>query len=203
MPVEFWFDLASTYSYVAAMRIEKAARDAGAPVEWHPFLLGPIFSEQLGIKDSPFNVHPIRGRYMWRDLERLCELHRLPWSKPSVFPRSSVLAARVACVGAGESWGPELIRAVFRANFAEDREIAEPSVLGEILTSLGQDATAVLARASSPSVKDLLREATAQAARLGMFGAPNFVVNGELFFGQDRMDDALAWYRRAAPERQG
>lgn len=188
---EFWFDFASTYSYVAAMRVEAVAGRVGARVLWRPFLLGPIFTEQLGIKDSPFNVNPVRGRYMWRDLERLCAKHGLPWRKPTVFPRNSVLAARVALVGAGEPWGPAFVRAVFSANFARDEDISARAVLEEALTQAGADAASVLARAESPENKLRLREQTTRASQLGIFGAPDFIVKGELFFGQDRLEDAL------------
>jgi 2-hydroxychromene-2-carboxylate isomerase len=191
--LQFWFDYASTYSYVAAMRVEDAARAAGVEVLWRPFLLGPIFTEQLGIKDSPFNVFPVRGGYMWRDLERLCEKYRLPWRRPSAFPRGSLLAARLGCAAGDAPWAPAFHRAVFRANFAEDRDIAEPAVLRELLAASGQDADALLARAASPETKQALRDRGAEAARLGIFGAPDLVVGGELFFGQDRLEDALAW----------
>ncbi len=201
--IQFWFDFASTYSYVAAMRIEEEAARGAVSLEWRPFLLGPIFTEQLGIKDSPFNVFPVRGRYMWRDLERLCEKYRLPWKRPSVFPRNGLLAARVGCLAGEQPWLPEFVRAVFRANFAEDREIADAGVIGGILAALGQDAAALLERASSQPVKDLLRARTAEASRLGIFGAPDFVVGGELFFGQDRMDDAVAWAARGRPTAPG
>jgi 2-hydroxychromene-2-carboxylate isomerase len=186
-PMQFWFDPASTYSYVAAMRIAEECARAGVPLEWKPFLLGPIFTAQQGIKDSPFNVNPIRGRYMWRDLERLCAKHGLGWQRPTVFPRNSVLAARVCC---GTPKG-EVVRAVFRANFAEDRDIADALVLAKIV---GPEA---VGRALSPGVKAQLRANTEEATQLGIFGAPDFVVRGELFFGQDRMDDAIAWARRA------
>lgn len=192
--MEFWFDFASTYSYVAALRVEAACAEAGVSLEHKPFLLGPIFQEQLAIKDSPFNVWPARGAYMWRDLERLCEKHQLPWRKPSVFPRNSVLAARVACC-AGDAIGP-LTRAVFRANFAEDRDISDPAVIGALVESIGGDGKQALQLAQSPEVKAQLRANTSQAQRLGIFGAPDFVVGGELFFGQDRLDDALAWATR-------
>ncbi len=195
-PLEFWFDYASTYSYVAAMRIEDAARSAGVRVAWRPFLLGPIFSEQLGIKDSPFNVFPVRGRYMWRDLERLCQKYGLPWRRPSAFPRASLLAARVGCVAGDAPWAPAFHRSVFRANFAEDRDVAAAAVLRELLVALGQDADALLDRAVTPEAKQALRDRGAEAARLGIFGAPDFVVDGELFFGQDRLEDALAWCGR-------
>ncbi len=149
-PLQFWFDLASTYSYVAALRIERACASTSVPLVWKPFLLGPIFSQQLGISDSPFNANPVRGRYMWRDLERLCAKYGLSWRRPSVFPRNSVLAARVACAGATEGWEPQFVRAAFCANFAE-------------------------------------------AMQIGIFGAPSYVVSGELFFGQDRLEDAVGW----------
>jgi 2-hydroxychromene-2-carboxylate isomerase len=195
-PLEFWFDFASTYSYVASERIDALAARAGLEVAWRPFLLGPIFGEQQGIRDSPFNVYPVRGRYMWRDLERLCEKYGLPWRKPSAFPRNGMMAARVGCVAAGAPWAPAFFHAVLRANFAEDRDISDPAVVGALLAGAGVDAPALVAQASSPEAKQALRDRTAEAARLGMFGAPSFVVGGELFFGQDRLEDAIAWAAR-------
>lgn len=189
--IEFWFEFASTYSYVAALRIEAEAAQVGARVLWRPFLLGPIFAQQLGIADSPFNVHPVRGRYMWRDMERLCAKYKLPFRKPSVFPRNSTLAARVALVGMKEPWEPDFVRAVYTANFAHDQDIASRAVLEELLGKVGADAKAVLAQAESEENKPRLREQTNQAVRHGIFGAPNFIVNGELYFGQDRLTDAL------------
>jgi len=185
--LQFWFEPASTYSYVAAMRIEEECARAGVPLEWKPFLLGPIFTAQQGIKDSPFNVNPIRGRYMWRDLERLCAKYGLPWRKPSVFPRNTVLAARVCCAAPTG----EVVRAVYRANFADDLDIADPVVLAKIV---GPEP---VGRAMAPPVKAQLRANTEEAVRLGFFGAPNFLVGGELFFGQDRLDDAIAWAKTA------
>ena len=192
--LQFWFEFASTYSYVAALRVERECARAGVELAYTPFLLGPIFSELLGIKDSPFNVQPVRGRYMWRDLERLCEKHQLPWRKPSVFPRNSVLAARVACC-AGAAIGP-LTRAIFRANFADDRDISDPDVLRPLIDSVGCEGARILEQAQSAEAKAQLRANTAEAQRLGIFGAPDFVVNGELFFGQDRLEDAIAWARK-------
>lgn len=194
--IAFWFDFASIYSYIAALRIERLAADAGLSVEWRPFLLGPLFTEQQGFKDSPFNVYPIRGRYAWRDLERLAAKYRLPWRKPSVFPRNSILSSRVALLGAREPWGGAFVRAVYKANFAHDRDISDPAVLSELLQGLGQDAAARIAQAQEAGTKQALRDQTAEASRLGFFGAPNFVVNGELFFGQDRLEDAIAWAKQ-------
>ncbi len=190
--VQFWFELASTYSYPAAMRIGREAAAAGVTVEWRSFLLGPIFQAQ-GWNDSPFNVYPVKGRYMWRDLERVCRRHGLELRHPARFPRPSLVGARVACVGAIEDWGPDFVRAVYHANFVEDRETGDRDVVAAILTRLGVDAEKTLAEAESPATKAQLRANTEEAIALGIFGAPSFVVGRELFWGNDRLDDALAW----------
>jgi 2-hydroxychromene-2-carboxylate isomerase len=186
--IQLWFDFASTYSYLALF----AVKPLGAQVRLRPFLLGPVFSDQ-GWNDSPFNIYPAKGRYMWRDMERLCERAQLPLVRPSVFPRSGLLAARIALAGADDTWVPDFCRQVFSANFAEDRDIADPSVLQAILTSLNLDAPAVLARAQQPDIKQTLRSQTARAVELGIFGAPTFEVDGELFWGGDRLEQAVAW----------
>jgi 2-hydroxychromene-2-carboxylate isomerase len=132
----FWYEFASTYSYPTAMRIEAVARAAGVGVEWRPFLLGPIFARQ-GWADSPFNLYPAKGRYMWRDLERICAREHIALKRPSVFPRNSLLAARAALVAAEEGWCADFTRAVYRANFAEDRDIAATEVIRETIALLG------------------------------------------------------------------
>lgn len=194
--VEFWFEFASTYSYLSVMRIERAAEAAGVDIEWKPFLLGPVFLA-LGWNDSPFNIYPPKGRYMWRDLERLAEKEGLPFRRPSRFPRNGLLAARVALVGVEEGWVAPFARAVMTANFAEDREIGEEAVIGEILGTLGLPGAEVITRAQADANKLALRCQTERAAELGLFGAPSFRVGEELFWGNDRLEDALAWARRA------
>jgi 2-hydroxychromene-2-carboxylate isomerase len=192
--IELWFDFASTYSYLAALRVEEAAREAGVVVEWRPFLLGPIFQRQ-GWSDSPFKLYPVKGAYMWRDLERSCARYGIPLRRPSAFPRSSVLAARVGLVAAEQGWAAPLARAVFRANFAEDRDIGDAAVLAEVIDGVGRPGREICALAESAAWKPRLREQTARAEGLGIFGAPTFVVGGELFWGNDRLEEALAWAR--------
>lgn len=194
--VEFWFEFASTYSYLSVMRIEQAAQAAGVEVVWRPFLLGPVFLA-LGWNDSPFNIYPPKGRYMWRDLARLAAKYGLPFRLPSRFPRSGVLAARVALIGVEEGWVAPFARAVMTANFAEDREIGEAGVIESILRELGLPVDAVLERALAEDNKLALRSQTERAAELGLFGAPSFRVGDELFWGNDRLEDALAWAQRA------
>ena len=190
--MEFWFEFASTYSYPAAMRVERLARAAGVPLVWRTFLLGPIFKSQ-GWNDSPFNLQPVKGRYMWRDLERISAADGVEFRRPSVFPRNGLTAARVACRFADEPWLPEFVRSVYRANFAEDRDISDRGVVAACLTRAGADARAVLDVADSDEAKAQLRAQTERAAALGIFGAPTFIVDGELFWGNDRLEQALAW----------
>ncbi len=194
--LDFWLEFASTYSYPAAMRIGALAKSAGVTVRWRPFLLGPIFKAQ-GWDNSPFNIYPAKGRYMWRDLERICGALDLPLRQPPNFPQNSILAARVALAGLAQGWGEEFCRAVYSAEFGAGRNIAEPAAIAEILAGLGQNAEAVIAQAQSDAIKSRLRAQTDEAAKLGVFGAPSFVTaDGELFWGNDRLEAALAWAKR-------
>jgi 2-hydroxychromene-2-carboxylate isomerase len=190
-PVEFWFDFASTYSYPAALRVENIARSANVPMVWRPFLLGPIFKAQ-GWNDSPFNIYPAKGNYMWRDLERLCESLAIPFRKPSVFPRNSVRVARLACLFSEEPWLPEFVRQMFLANFAHDRDISDPAVVASVLEIVGQRPSLVTL-AQSNEAREKLRTATDHAASVGIFGAPSFLVGSELFWGNERLETAMAW----------
>jgi 2-hydroxychromene-2-carboxylate isomerase len=195
--IDFWFDFASIYAHLTASRIEVLAAKSGVAVAWRPFLLGPIFAAR-GWSTSPFNLYSDKGRQMWRDVERLSEDAGLPFLRPSVFPRNSMLAARVAFVGADEGWLLPYSEAVFRAEFTEDRDIAAPEEIDAILAGLGLDGAAIRARAESPPYKPRLREQTAQAEKLGIFGAPTFIVGAELFWGNDRLEQAISWAQRGA-----
>jgi 2-hydroxychromene-2-carboxylate isomerase len=196
--VDFWFDFASTYSYPAALRIGEAAERAGVTVRFRPFLLGPIFKAQ-GWDTSPFSIYKAKGAYMWRDLERLCATLDLPFRRPEPFPQNSLLAARIALAGlaAGAIWPEEFCLSVFRAQFGEGRRIDDPATLSAILTVFGVDPATALAAAQSDDNKARLRAQTEEAQRLGIFGAPSFVTpDGELFWGNDRLDAALEWAKR-------
>lgn len=191
--VDFWFDFASTYSYPACMRAAALADKAGVSLRYRPFLLGPIFRAQ-GWDTSPFNIYKAKGRYMWRDLERLCADLAIPFRRPDPFPQNSLLAARMAVAGKGEGWHDAFCCGVFRAQFGEGRRIDDASVLGEILESVGAPAETILESAGSDRVKASLRSETEHAGKIGIFGAPSFVTSdGELFWGNDRLETALAW----------
>jgi 2-hydroxychromene-2-carboxylate isomerase len=195
MTLSFWFDFASTYSYPAAMRIEQLAQNRGVPLSWNAFLLSRIFRAQ-GWNDSPFNFYPVKGRYMWRDLERICEAESVQFRRPSQFPRNGLLAARIACRFSKETWTAAFVRAVYHANFAEDQDIADRSVIAACLRLVNQDVETVLDAAGSAETKIMLREQTERAVDLGIFGAPSFIAEDELFWGNDRLEEALSWCQR-------
>lgn len=189
--LDFWFEFASTYSYLTAMRIETVAKDRGIDLVWRPFLLGPIFARQ-GWDTSPFNLFPAKGRYMWREMERMCEDMGLPLTVPDPFPQNGLMAARIAHAGRLEPWIGSFVRAVYMAEFGEGRDISDTGLLAGILLDLGLDAKALLAKAESIEVKIGLRAAVAEAEAAGVFGAPSFVTaDGELYWGNDRLEDAV------------
>src|SRR5215472_7105420 len=185
--VEFWYEFASTYSYPASMRVERLAAQAGVKLVWKPFLLGPIFAEQ-GWNDSPFNIYPAKGANMWRDLKRICDADGLKLTlPPHSFPQNGLKAARLAVLGERAGWTPEFSRLVYRANFAEQKDISDDKALKDILTTLNLDADATMAASQAPEIKSRLRRQSEEAKARGIFGAPSFMAGDELFWGNDRM----------------
>lgn len=188
--IEFWFDFGSNYSYLTAMRIGPLAERMGVAVEWKPFLLGPIF-KALGWESSPFVVQKERGGYAWVDTAREAARYGISFKKPTTFPRGSVLAHRVAIATAKESWHADYCRAMFQRNFALDLDIDGVDAVSEVLASVGQTSDAWIASANSDVVKQALRRQTEEAQARGVFGAPTFFVAGEMFWGNDRLEQAL------------
>ncbi|XDD50549.1 2-hydroxychromene-2-carboxylate isomerase [Leptospira sp. WS92.C1] len=193
--IEFFFEFASTYSYLSVMRIESLLRDSKIQILWKPFLLGPIFKKQ-GWNDSPFNLFPAKGKYMWKDLQRRAKKYGIPFSIPSQFPRNGLLASRITIANLEKSWISTFIRETFQANFAKDLDIANPEVLRSILIGIGLDADPILENSGKQEVKDLLRKQTEKAFELGIFGAPSFIIGNELFWGDDRLKDAILELKR-------
>jgi len=183
-----WFDFASNYSYLSVLRL---ARQKEVIVHWKPFLLGPIFKE-LGWNNSPFVLQKDKGDYVWMDMPRQCAKYDLPWRHPSEFPRRSILAARVALLGDHQPWIAEFCARTMLANFEHDEDIGNETVIAGILTSIGLDADALLTAAQSDDNKARLRARTEEARALHIFGAPTFFAGADMYWGNDRLDDALA-----------
>jgi 2-hydroxychromene-2-carboxylate isomerase len=197
--LEFWYDFASTYAYLSAMRIKAIADAAGVDVLHRPFLLGPIFRAQ-GWTSSPFNVYRAKGRYMIRDMERLAAERGIVFHSPDPLPQNSVGAARVALVALGEGWIAQFSPALFELEFAERCNISATSTLEKAVRRVGEksglslDFARVFERSTANEIKGLLRAQTEAAAAAQIFGAPTFrAADGELVWGDDRLDQAVAW----------
>ncbi len=194
--VEFWYEFASPYSYIAAHRVERLFASADAEVLWRPLLLGPIFAANAA-DGSPFQqTSPAERRYRRRDVERLCAAEGLAINWPSAYPRNGLLAARAALVGCDAGWVAAFSKAVYRANFVEDREIGDQAVISAVLSDLGLNAEVVLDAAQSTANKARLKAQVDEAQSHGVFGAPTVrLPDGELFWGNDRLEQAVAWLR--------
>ena len=193
---EFWYEFASTYSYPAALRVGALAEERGVSLAWRPFLLGPIFAAQ-GWRDSPFNVYPAKGRYMWRDVERTCDAMGVPFKRPEPFPQPSLLAARVALALQDEERA-SFSRQVYVAEFGQGASIADRATLASLLAACGVDPAAALERAESDANKAALKAECARAAEIGIVGATSIVASdGEVFWGNDRLEQGLDWAARA------
>ena len=196
--LKFWFEFGSNYSYLSVMRIESLAQPAGVTVAWKPFLLGPIFRE-LGMHDSPFVLNPAKGRYVWRDMERQAKKYALEFRKPSQFPRIALLPMRVALLGADQSWISAFCKRVMLQNFVDDIDIKDIANVRRALTGLVHDPDAILAGAQGDDNKQRLRTQTGDALRRGLFGAPTFLVGDEMFWGDDRMEEAITFAAKSTP----
>lgn len=195
--LEFWFDFGSNYSYLSTMRIEAEAAAHGIGIRWRPFLLGPIF-RSFGWESSPFVLQKEKGDYTWKDMARQCRKYGLPWQRPTNFPRPAVLPLRIALAGTTQPWMGEFCRRTMSMNFAEDRDIDSPQAMHELLTSLGLPAHRVIEEALSDSNKLRLHQQTETAVEKGIFGAPTFFVGDEMFWGNDRLDEAIAFCKAEA-----
>ncbi len=190
--LEFWFEFGSNYSYLSVMRIESLANAAGVDVEWKPFLLGPVF-RALGMDNSPFVLNPTKGNYAWRDMARQARKYALEFRQPSQFPRVALLPMRVAAFGATQSWVGSFSKRMMLQNFVEDVDVNDAANVLRALTGLVPDPDAILALALGEENKLRLRANTDEALRRGLFGAPTFMVGDEMFWGNDRMEDAITF----------
>lgn len=191
--VDFWFTMGSTYSYLTAMRLPTLQRSSGVKFQWRPFHLLVILQE---MKHIPFADKPAKSAYMWRDIERRANMYGISPSLPAPYPvKNSMLANLVAIVGMGQGWGIDFVRAAYRRWFQLGQETGSEPNLSQSLREIGQEPGAVFALANAEDAKATLMAETAIARDLGIFGSPTFVVGRELFWGDDRLEDAISWYR--------
>ena len=189
--IDFFFFLGSTYTYLTVMRIEDVAREAGIEVRWRPFNVRAIMREQ---DNNPFMTKPVKMRYMWRDLERRAARHGIAFDRSPEYPIDpELLANRVATVAAAEGWCREYVTAAYRGWFLDRQLPHDPAHLNRTLEQLGQDPERVIELADSGETAKAFEGATDKARALGIFGSPSFAVGSEIFWGDDRLEDALDW----------
>ena len=191
-PIEFYFDFSSPYGYLGAQHVETVAAEFGRSVLWRPILLGVIFKIT---GQSPLVSQTLRGPYSARDMARSARKLGVKFALPEAFPFSSVYPCRIFYWL--DSRSPEdakaYARAVYHAAFADGKPPAEPEAAVDVATGLGHDRAAVLAGMQDPAIKQQLRDATQQAMHKGVFGSPFFIVDGEPFWGNDRLGEVREW----------
>jgi len=193
--IDFWYSIGSTYSYLTVMRLPEVERACGVEIRWRPFNVRHVMIEQNNI---PFKDKPVKTAYMWRDIERRADRYGLAPQIPAPYPVPGlVLANQIAALGVEEGWVSDYTRATYRRWFERGEPAGEEPNLSGSLEEIGCDPNRVLATAQSERIIDALAQATEEAMGLGVFGSPTFVVDGEVFWGDDRLEDALLWANRA------
>ncbi len=194
--IDFWFSIGSTYTYLSVMRLGQIERERGIVFRWRPFSVRQIMIEMDNI---PFRTKPIKAAYMWRDIERRAAMYGLPAHVPAPYPLAQWdVANRVAVLGAAEGWVADYTRATYRRWFEDGLEPGGEPNLSDSLREIGENPARVIAAAAGAQVGDAYEAATATARALRIFGSPTFAVGSELFWGDDRLDDAIAWHRHGS-----
>lgn len=194
--LEFFFFIGSTYTYLSVSRAAELARAEGVELVWRPFSVRTLMREQ---NNSPFAGKPAKMRYMWRDVGRRAARFGIQFAGIPPYPIDpDELANRVATLAAMEGWCPAFARAAYSTWFLDKQDPGSTQQLRAILTGLGKDVDACVEKANSAEVRDEYASQTARARDLGIFGSPTFVHDTEIFWGDDRLEDALSWVRTAA-----
>lgn len=194
--IQLWFSVGSTYTYLTVARLPDIQTRTGLSFELKPFNVRAIMREQNNI---PFATKPVKSAYMWRDIERRAAMYGLPVNVPAPYPlREFDLANCVAVLGGAEGWCAEYVRAAYRYWFVDGLEPGSEPNLSRSIVEAGQEPARVIAAAKSPATYAAYDAATEEARRLNIFGAPTLVVGGEVFWGDDRVEDAIAWHRQVS-----
>lgn len=191
-PIEFYFDFSSPYGYIAAQKIDALAANHGRDVSWRPMLLGVAMKITGGV---PLPQIPMKGEYARRDFERCARFHGVPFRLPSTFPIATITAVRAYywLTATDPAAAKALARALYKAYFSADVDISTLDGVVSIAQGLGIDTGALSAGISAPGVKDRTRAAVDAAIARGVFGSPYFIVDGEPFWGADRLDQVDKW----------
>ena len=190
-PIDFWYSIGSTYTYLTVMRLSDYAKANGVTFNWCPFDVRAIMIEQ---KNIPFTNKPVKSSYMWRDIERRANKYGLPGSLPAPYPLEElVFANQVALLGQREGWGQVYTVETYRLWFVEGLPAGCEPNISESIRRAGQDPERIIKEAQSEEIANALSSQTVLCRDIGVFGAPTFVVDEEVFWGDDRLEDAVSW----------
>jgi 2-hydroxychromene-2-carboxylate isomerase len=188
--IDFFYFFGSGYAYLSVMRIEELARQAGVSVRWRPFNVRTVMAEN----NIALRTQAAKVKYMWRDIERRAASQGVPFLKAPIWPTDpDLLANRIGVLAAEEGWCEAYTKASFRAWYLKGLALGERACLEYVLRPLGKDVDAVIKKAESARIEESLKAETDVARSFGIFGSPSFVVEGEMFWGDDRLEEALAW----------
>ena len=194
--IQFWFSIGSTYTYLSVTRIGAVAQETGASFSWQPFSVRKIMREMDNVPFPPSKK--VKVDYMWRDIERRAQDYGFSAQVPAPYPLAEFdLANRVAVLAMQEGWCEDYVQATYRRWFLDGEEAGGEPNLPQTLSEIGQDRARVLDLANSPDLEAAYLEQTARAQELRIFGSPSFIVDGELFWGDDRLEDAIRWAQRS------
>lgn len=191
-PLEFYFDFSSPYGYFAACKIDELAERCGRSVVWRPILLGAVFKVT---GQQPLTTIALKGSYAAHDMHRSARRLGVPFKIPSRFPVATTAPCRAYywLHDRDPASAKVLARALYRAYFAEDRDISSPEITANIAAGLGHDREAVVRALDDPAVKERLRTEVDAAIERGVFGSPYVIADGEPFWGSDRLDQIEQW----------
>ena len=191
--IDFWYSIGSTYSYLTVLRLEEVQKKQDVKIRWRPFDVRHVMIKQNNI---PFKDKPEKSAYMWRDIERRAAMYGLSPQIPAPYPlKELVLANQVAMLGVEQGWVEDYTRATYRRWFELGEPAGEDPNLSASLEEIGLDAGEEIAAAQSEHIARKLADQTDEAMQTGVFGSPTFVVEGEVFWGDDRLEDAISWAR--------
>ncbi|MEQ9448935.1 MAG: 2-hydroxychromene-2-carboxylate isomerase, partial [Rhodospirillaceae bacterium] len=192
--IDFWFSIGSTYTYLTVMRMKEIERKEGVTFTWRPFSVRALMLE---MNNRPFIGKPVKAQYMWRDIERRAARYGIPVKVPAPYPLEHFdLVNRIAVLAARDGWCEDYVRTSYVYWFQKGIPAGEGENLKAALEHAGQPVERILERADSKEIEDAYHAATAEARELGIFGSPSFIAGGkELFWGDDRLEDAIAWQR--------
>ncbi len=193
-PIDFYFDFSSPYGYLAAQRIDAVAAEHDREVAWKPYLMGAAM--KLSGAQPLVNRDLVRD-YASLDITRSARQYKIPFRFPTTFPVPTVAAGRAYwwLYDQDRSAAKKLALALYSAYFADDRDIQDAQVVIEVACECGQEQAAVAAALQDDAVKAQLKKVTQIAIELGVFGSPYFIVDGEPFWGNDRIDQLAEWLR--------